>query len=531
MAALLRLRDRSALSVRPVEFVVLGLKALGTIAAPTADFSGSPTNGTAPLTVTFTDTSMGSVTNRFWDFGDSSTSNTTSTSVQYTYNAAGTRTVKLIVSGLGGSATNTKASYIAISSGGPSPVVLSVTPSCGPTTGGTAITISGSNFVSGATVTIGGTAASNVVFVSDTTLTGNTPTGTAGAKNVVVTNPSTQSGTLINGFSYTATPSPSNNGPICSGQTLNLFANTTADSYSWTGPDSFSSSAQNPSIANATAAATGTYNLTVTSNGCTSAAGSTAATVNQTPATPSPSNDGPICSGQTLNLFANTTAPGYSWTGPNGFSSSAQNPSIANATAAATGTYNLTVTSNGCTSAVGSTGATVNQTPATPSPSNNGPIDSGQTLNLFANTTADSYSWTGPDSFSSSVQNPSIANATTAATGTYNLTVTSNGCPSAAGSTSATVNEASTNGASSFQITSLAARGSDMVVTWATGLGETDVVQSTAGLPDGSYTNNFIDVSPWIILPAGNGSFMTNYVDPGGATNTPYRYYRIRLQP
>src|SRR5206468_5802502 len=94
-------------------------------------------------------------------------------------------------------------------------------------------------------------------------------------------------------------------------------------------------------------------------------AGSTAATVKLTPATPVPSNNGPICSGQTLNLSANTAAPSYSWTGPNGFGSTLQNPSIANATTAATGTYSLTVTSNGCTSAAGSTAATVNPLPNT----------------------------------------------------------------------------------------------------------------------------------------------------------------------
>ena len=425
---------------QPIEWITCGLTNIGPNVPPTANFSGTPTSGTSPLIVTFGDTSAGNITNRFWDFGDSGTTTITTNTVSHTY-AAGTYNVKLIASGPGGSSTNTKSSYIVVTSGTPPPVVLSVTPSCGSTNGGTAITISGSNFVSGAAVTIGGTAANSVVFVDGLTLTATTPASTAGAKNVAVTNPSAQSGTLTNGFSYVAPPSPSNNGPICSGQTLNLFANTTAPSYSWTGPNSFSSSLQNPTIPNATTAATGTYNLTVTSNGCTSAAGSTAAVVKQTPATPAPSNNGPICSGHTLNLSANTTADSYSWAGPNSFSSSLQNPSIPNATTAATGTYSLTVTSNGCTSAAGSTAATVNETPATPAPSNNGPICSGQTLNLFANTSADSYSWIGPNSFSSSLQNPSIPNVTTAATGTYNLTVTSNGCTSATGSTAATVNE------------------------------------------------------------------------------------------
>src|SRR5262249_8454144 len=52
---------------------------------PVAAFSASPTNGLKPLTVTFTDTSTGTITNRFWDFGDGSTTNTSSTSLTHTY--------------------------------------------------------------------------------------------------------------------------------------------------------------------------------------------------------------------------------------------------------------------------------------------------------------------------------------------------------------------------------------------------------------------------------------------------------------
>jgi PKD repeat protein len=80
-------------------------------APPVAAFTGSPTSGTAPLAVTFTDSSTGSITNRFWDFGDSNTTNTSNTTMGHTYNA-GTYTVTLIVSGSSGSDTNTKISYI-----------------------------------------------------------------------------------------------------------------------------------------------------------------------------------------------------------------------------------------------------------------------------------------------------------------------------------------------------------------------------------------------------------------------------------
>ena len=49
-----------------------------------------------------------------------------------------------------------------------SPTVTSVSPNTGSTAGGTAVTITGTNFAAGATVTFGATAATNVVVVSST---------------------------------------------------------------------------------------------------------------------------------------------------------------------------------------------------------------------------------------------------------------------------------------------------------------------------------------------------------------------------
>lgn len=84
------------------------------------------------------------------------------------------------------------------------PTVTSISPATGPIAGGTAITISGTGFMNGATVTIGDTAATSVIRVNSTTITAVTPTGTVGTKNVVVTNPNMLTGTLNNGFNYLA---------------------------------------------------------------------------------------------------------------------------------------------------------------------------------------------------------------------------------------------------------------------------------------------------------------------------------------
>jgi PKD repeat protein len=79
-----------------------------------AAFRATPTNGLAPLAVTFTDASTGSITNRFWDFGDGTTTNIVETSIAHTYFSQGIYTVSLIVSGPLDSSTNSQPNYITI---------------------------------------------------------------------------------------------------------------------------------------------------------------------------------------------------------------------------------------------------------------------------------------------------------------------------------------------------------------------------------------------------------------------------------
>jgi hypothetical protein len=86
----------------------------------------------------------------------------------------------------------------------PTVTVTSVSPNFGTVTGGTNVTINGTNFAAGAAVTFGGTAATNVVVVSSIKITAKTPVHVAGAVNVTVTNTDTSTGTLTNGYTYNA---------------------------------------------------------------------------------------------------------------------------------------------------------------------------------------------------------------------------------------------------------------------------------------------------------------------------------------
>lgn len=82
------------------------------------------------------------------------------------------------------------------------PTVTGCSPSMGPSAGSTSITLTGTGFLSGATVTVGGASATSVVIVSATSITCVTPAGSAGYANIVVTQGG-DTGTLTNGFFYT----------------------------------------------------------------------------------------------------------------------------------------------------------------------------------------------------------------------------------------------------------------------------------------------------------------------------------------
>ena len=90
--------------------------------------------------------------------------------------------------------------YTAISA----PTITAIAPTSGSTAGGTAITITGTGFVAGATVSVGGAACTGVTVVSASSITCTTPAGTVGAKNVVVTNADTGAATLTGAFTYSA---------------------------------------------------------------------------------------------------------------------------------------------------------------------------------------------------------------------------------------------------------------------------------------------------------------------------------------
>jgi hypothetical protein len=95
--------------------------------------------------------------------------------------------------------------------------VTGVSPSAGPTAGGTPVTITGSGFGSGSTVSFGGTFATSVHVDSNTQITATSPAAAAGTFDITVTTPGGTSATTANdNFTYTTPvpPPPPANKPV-----------------------------------------------------------------------------------------------------------------------------------------------------------------------------------------------------------------------------------------------------------------------------------------------------------------------------
>ena len=116
--------------------------------APVANFTATPTSGTAPLTVNFTDQSTGTVSSYSWDFNNDGNVDSTEQSPSYTYGTAGTYTVNLTVIGPGGSDSEVKTGYIKVTVSSPGKPVAAF--SASPASGKTPLTVTFTDTSTGA---------------------------------------------------------------------------------------------------------------------------------------------------------------------------------------------------------------------------------------------------------------------------------------------------------------------------------------------------------------------------------------------
>lgn len=200
-------------------------------------------------------------------------------------------------------------------------------------------------------------------------------------------------------------------------------------SYLWTASNGGNIASGNTTLT-PTVDAAGTYQLQVTnsSNGCT-ATSTTAVSGNNVPPTLSTTNGTLTCasSAATLTTTTNATSPTFIWTGPNGYTSTEQSPTVS-----ISGSYAVVV-SNPATGCTNTAVASVTSNTAPPGASATGGAITCTTLQVTLTGSSPAsqvtYIWTGPNSYTSNLQNPTVN-----IEGTYNLLVTDtgNGCSSTA---------------------------------------------------------------------------------------------------
>ncbi|MDN3654626.1 MBG domain-containing protein [Ferruginibacter paludis] len=214
---------------------------------------------------------------------------------------------------------------------------------------------------------------------------------------------------------------------------LTVTGGTAPITYKWTGPGTFTALSQN--ISNLAA---GTYNVTFTdAAGCS---GSASATITE----PANGLSASVSNQTNVNCFGTSTGSATiaatGGTSPYTYSLNGVQNTTGLFSGLAAATYSVTVADkNGCTAAVA---LTITQAPALTvgSINSNSPLCIGTNLTLSSaasgGTAPYTYAWTGPNSFTSTDQNPVLTTVTDAASGVYTLQITdSKGCIASTGNT------------------------------------------------------------------------------------------------
>ncbi len=271
--------------------------------------------------------------------------------------------------------------------------------------------------------------------------------------------------------------------------------------YSWSGPG-FSSILSNPVVTNP-----GEYFVTITDpgSGCTATDN---VVVVQDVLAPSASAIGGVLTCAQTSIILSGGGPQnalYAWSGPNGFSSTLQNPSVS-----APGTYTVTVTtpSNGCTS-TSTAIVTANVNPPQIS-ATGGVISCTQSTTMLTASSPQSvtFTWIGPGGFTSTVQNPTVT-----ALGIYTVIVTDIfGCTATASATLSLAPDVP-------QVV-----GTNIVLPTCSGLNNGSIsVTISGGTAPYTYAwsgpNNFTSSSPALVNLSSGGSYMLTLTDATGCSS------------
>ncbi len=336
----------------------------------------------------------------------------------------------------------------------PNPVITGVTGTNPTTCGGTNGTITITGLVAGTAYTINYTTGASLVSLSLTAGSGGVVVISglmAGVyTGIGVVSPMGCVATYIGIITLTDDGTPPmplaiNNSPLCEGDIIKLSATSAPGvSYTWWGPGGFTSTLQHPEISPAAAANAGVYSVTATLLGCVTLPATTIVTVNPMPRIWGLAATNPVrCGGNEGTITLQGLLPGQVYN--IGYMRDGM-PLSLTATADAAG--NVTIfglfagsytdfyaEANACTSALA--GPVTLADPNLPPPSvisSNAPVCVGATLLLYGTNDRPGgiYTWTGPDGYTTTQQNPVIHNVAIAAQGVYTLQYTLLNCTSVA---------------------------------------------------------------------------------------------------
>ncbi len=282
-------------------------------------------------------------------------------------------------------------------------------------------TITGSSAVcSGATTTLGLSGGNYYAYQWSTGALTSTITAGAGTYTVTVYANCASATATKTITTTTVSATATANGPttFCTGGSVTLNAGSGFSAYSWSNGGGTSQTA--------TYNATGNYNCTVTQNGCTGTTNTVAVTLNNNP-TPTVTANGPVsfCSGGSVTLDAGAGYTTYAWSG----GGTGQTKVVT-----AGGSYDCTVTLNGCSGT--SNTATVTVGNPTPTITANGPVSfcTGGSVTLDAGAGYIAYAWSGGGTGQTKV---------VTAGGSYDCTVTQGSCSGTSNSITVTVSGSS----------------------------------------------------------------------------------------
>ncbi|ABE40229.1 Outer membrane autotransporter barrel [Rhodopseudomonas palustris BisB5] len=288
------------------------------VAAPTIS-SISPSSGLAAggTSVTITGTNLSGVTSVTVGGAAATLGINTATSIVITTPAGTAGARDVVVTTAGGPVTST-AGFTYISAA----TVTAISPAVGPISGGTSVTITGTNFTGATAVTIGGAAATGVSIVNATTITATTSAHAAGNVDVVVTTPGgTATGSGL--YSYVSGPvvtsiSPAS-GPSAGGTSVTItgsnLAGATAVSFGGAAATAVSVTSATTITATTPAHAAGAVDVTVTTPGGSSTGAGLFSYIVAATTTTLTSSHNPSEAGQPVSFTATVTANGSVPTG------------------------------------------------------------------------------------------------------------------------------------------------------------------------------------------------------------------------